>query len=81
MYSQRCAQLSTSMSDLAQAALITSCGQLLILLVTMRQSRNIQKIEKATNSMKDALIVAAHKEGVAQGTTDEESRWLKGEKL
>jgi len=47
-------------------ALITATQPIIAYLI-LRQSRNIQKIETATNSMKDALVAATEKEALARG--------------
>ena len=47
-------------------ALITATQPIIAYLI-LKQSKNIQKIETATNSMKDALIVATEKEALARG--------------
>ena len=47
-------------------ALITAIQPIIAYLI-IKQSRNIQKIETATNSMKDALVAATEKEALARG--------------
>lgn len=59
----------------AIAALIAACTSAAALLVSLGNSRkaskiaaNVQTIEKATNSMKDALVGATAKASLAEGT-------------
>ena len=84
------------MSDTATVALIAATplilGQVVNLIATLRntkavenQSANIQKIELATNSMKDSLVKAtgeaSHAQGMLQGAADEQARRREGEKI
>lgn len=68
---------ATSLS-LIIVALINTAGLVLI----ARMNRNIQKIETATNSMKDALVAktdsAARAEGQLQGRADQLADIAKG---
>lgn len=69
-------------SDAVWLALVTSVpttiAAIATLVVSIRSSRQINKVEVATNSMKDALVVATEKEalarGIKQGTHDEKAR-------
>ena len=64
------------------ATLIASLTTSIVALVTLRRQgeikKNVQLIEKATNSMKDALVSATREqsllEGAARGRKDEEER-------
>ena len=60
------AQIITSVATLA-----TALGSVLVSLRNSRkldsQSQNVEKIEKATNSMKDALVQATAKASEAKG--------------
>jgi hypothetical protein len=54
----------------------TALAALASLVVGVLNSRQILKVEHATNSMKDALIAAALIEGHAAGVKDEKERAL-----
>jgi hypothetical protein len=43
-------------------------------------AKNIEKVEKATNSMKDALVLATEKEALARGTKEGHAAGVKDEK-
>ena len=68
------------MNDIVQVAIITGlstaapimAGQVINLVVSLRNGRKADEIKVATDGMKDALVAAALKEGHAQGVKDEQ---------
>jgi len=54
-------------------ALINSVGLILVAWMTNRTRSDVRKVEKATNSMKDALVAGARREGITQGRADEKA--------
>lgn len=70
------------MSDPVLVALIAGIPPALIalatLVVSLRNSQKVEEVHKATNSMKDALVIATEKEalarGIKQGAEDEKAR-------
>jgi len=57
------------MPTLAEVAqLITAAALAYNIWQTWRVKKNVQVIETATNSMKDALVLATSKAGIAEGT-------------
>lgn len=55
----------------ALAAFVTSIAGVVI---SIRNARKVEEIHKSTNSMKDALVEAAAREGHAAGVREEQER-------
>ncbi len=60
--------------DAIIAAIIISTSNIALFIMQARLNRKINGIHHEMNSMKDALVAAAHAEGTAQGQLDERSR-------
>ncbi len=54
-------------------ALINSVGLVAVAWLTNRTRSDVRRVEKATNSMKDALVAGARREGITQGRADEKA--------
>lgn len=54
-------------------ALINSVGLVAVAWLTNRTRIDVRRVERATNSMKDALVAGAHREGVVQGRMEEKA--------
>jgi hypothetical protein len=71
-----------ALSDIVQQSLINAVfgflGVVVLAWINRRQiapiKENVQKVEKATNSMKDALVLATEKEALARGGIEERAR-------
>jgi len=59
-------------------AVSTNAMGILLFIRQGRQAGNIEKIHKATNSMKDALVRAAKSAGIVEGIKRERSKKGKG---
>lgn len=55
-------------------AVLTALPSVLVFVRQSKQAENIQKIEVATNSMKDALVKATGEAAHAKGVIDEKAR-------
>ena len=58
---------------LIAVALINSAGLVVVAWMTNRTRSDVRRVEKATNSMKDALVAGARREGITQGRADEKA--------
>lgn len=71
-----------ALSDIVQQSLINAVfgflGVVALAWINRRQiapiKENVQKVEKATNSMKDALVLATEKEAFVRGGIEERAR-------
>ncbi len=61
------------MDPLVVVALINTIGLIVVAWLTNRTRDDVRRVEKATNSMKDALVAGAHREGVVQGRAEEKA--------
>jgi hypothetical protein len=62
--------MTTTEVALVMASTATLITSLTSAILSLRNGFNIQKIEKATNSMKDALVKATGDAAYLQGTAD-----------
>lgn len=51
------------MSDVVIIAIIVAVGQIIQTIITKNTNKKIEEVRHATNSMKDALVASALKEG------------------
>lgn len=71
-------------SDAVLIALVSSIPvtvtSIAALIIAIKNTHKVEEIHKATNSMKDALVLSTEKEalarGIKQGTTEEKARIL-----
>lgn len=75
-------KLPTGLSDTALLAIVAAVPPTLLalatLVVSLRNSKKVEEVHKATNSMKDALVLTTEKEalarGIKKGAEDEKAR-------
>jgi hypothetical protein len=60
--------------DAIIAAIIIATSNIVLFIMQARLSRKVAGIHHEMNSMKDALVAAAHAEGTAMGVLEERSR-------